>query len=232
MNKLNNYLKDWNLFEKIWLITFTIINIALFFVWKDTLLSLTASLTGIWCVVLVAKGKLSNYMFGLINVSLYAYLSYQQGYYGEVMLNVLYFLPMQFIGYYFWKKNMKESDEGSKDVIVNFLSNKGRIFWLTISGISIYLYGLLLKKLGGNLPFFDSTSTVLSVIAQILMTFRYVEQWILWIFVNIVTIILWVTTLSKGGVNITMVVMWSAYLINSTYGLYNWIKIYNNQEMV
>jgi len=227
---LKNYFSDWSTYEKVWLGVFTLINVVLFFVWDDTLLSLTASMTGIWCVVLVAKGKISNYLFGVVNVSLYAWLSYQQGYFGEVMLNGLYFLPMQFIGIWFWLKNKNPNKKDS--VYVKVMSNRLRGFWLAVSGISIFLYGLFLKSLGGNLPFFDSTSTVLSVIAQILMTLRYMEQWILWIFVNIVTIIMWITVLSKGGINVTMVVMWSAYLVNSIYGTINWWKMAKEQEVV
>jgi uncharacterized protein YdeI (YjbR/CyaY-like superfamily) len=41
-DRSKKYFKDWNLFEKIWLITFTAVNIYLFFAWHDTLISLTA----------------------------------------------------------------------------------------------------------------------------------------------------------------------------------------------
>ena len=36
-----------------------------------------AGITGVLCVVLVAKGSIWNYLFGLVNVSLYAYISYK-----------------------------------------------------------------------------------------------------------------------------------------------------------
>ena len=106
--------KDWNLFEKIWLGTFVLINIIIAVISKDSLLGFTASVTGIICVVLVAKGKVSNYFFGVINVLLYGYLSLSAKYYGEAMLNLIYFLPMQFIGLWIWLKNKTTIDEVSE----------------------------------------------------------------------------------------------------------------------
>lgn len=57
---MKNYFKDWNLSEKIWLFTFTAVNLYLFFAWHDTWIGLTASITGMLCVVLTAKGKISG----------------------------------------------------------------------------------------------------------------------------------------------------------------------------
>ncbi|MDO4626116.1 MAG: nicotinamide riboside transporter PnuC, partial [Pasteurellaceae bacterium] len=56
-----------------------------FFVQPDLPL---AAIAEILCVVFVGKGKISNYFFGLISVSLYAYISYTFQLYGEMMLNL------------------------------------------------------------------------------------------------------------------------------------------------
>ena len=63
-----------------------------------------AGIAGVLCVVLVAKGSIWNYLFGLINVSMYAYISYKASLYGDAGLNALYYLPMQFIGWWQWRK--------------------------------------------------------------------------------------------------------------------------------
>jgi len=228
VERLKNYFKDWTVFEKVWLLTFTIINIYLFFAWQDTVIGLITSLTGMLCVVLVAKGKVSNYWFGIINVTLYAYIAWGQKYYGEVMLNALYFLPMQFIGWWMWSKNTLKDKKD--DVKAEFLTNKGRILWTIISIIGVYVYGLILKKMGGNLPFVDSISTVLSVLAMILMAKRYMEQWILWIIVDIVSIIMWFKVFVTGGEDVSMLVMWLSYTVNAIYGLINWIKLHKSQQ--
>lgn len=221
---LKDYFKDWNLFEKIWLLAFSIINIYLFFAWHDTVIGLTASLTGMICVVLVAKGKISNYYFGIVNVVLYAYIAWQSKYYGEVMLNALYFLPIQFVGLYYWRINVDRRKTWD-DVKIKFLSFTERWAWLLISALGTFFYGLLLKYLGGTLPFVDSSTTVLSVVAMLLMVKRVTEQWILWIAIDVVSIYMWFYILAQGGNEISMLVMWSAYLVNAVYGFYNWIRM-------
>lgn len=228
MNKVREYFKDWTLWEKLWLGMFTLIIIGLSIYWQDKLMGVICSLTGIWCVVLVAKGRISNYWVGIVNIILYAIISYGYKYYGEVMLNAFYFLPMQFVGAYIWIKNKKS---GTKDnVIVKFLTNKQRVLWSIISILGIIGYGLVLKHLGGSLPFIDSMSTVLSIIAMILMAWRFMEQWILWIVVDVVTIILWFAVMVNGGNDISILLMWVAYLINAVYGMSNWIQMYKLQK--
>jgi len=223
MTKIKYFFSGWKAFELIWLSVFTIIIFGLSIYWKDSIIGLIASLTGIWNVVLVAKGKISNYYFGIVAVTTYAYTAYNQQYYGEVMLNMLYFFPMQFIGLYLWKKKGNSSQQS--EIKVRYMTNKQRTIWFFVTGLAIILYGFILQKLGGNLPFIDSSSTVMSIIAMILMVFIFVEQWILWILVDIVSIIMWVSVLVKGGNDIAILIMWIAFLVNAIYGLYNWIKI-------
>ena len=228
MELIKGYFKDWTLFEKIWLFIFTFAVIGLSIYWQDTLMGVICSLTGIWCVVLVAKGRISNYWVGIVNVILYAIISYGQKYYGEVMLNAIYFLPMQFIGAYIWIKNKKPNTKDS--IIIKKLSNKYRIVWSIVSIVGVVGYGAFLKSLGGQMPYIDAMSTVVSIIAMLLMAYRFLEQWVLWVIVDVVTVIMWLVVLAKGGTDISILLMWIAYLINAVYGLYNWNKMYKLQE--
>ena len=56
--------KDWTKFEKAWMLISIMVITTLSIVWKDTLIGFIASITGIICVVLVAKVKLASYLFG------------------------------------------------------------------------------------------------------------------------------------------------------------------------
>lgn len=230
MNRIKKYFSDWDLYEQIWLFLFTLIIIFLSVYWKDSLVGVFASLTGIWCVVLVAKGKIINYYFGMVNVLAYAYIAYHQHYYGEVMLNIFYFFPMQFVGIYLWKKKTRSTQKNAVKVV--YMTHKQRLFWSFITITATLIYGFVLKKLGGNLPFVDASSTVMSVIAMILMVFVFVEQWVLWILVDLVTIIMWWCVMIKGGNDIAVLVMWIAFLVNAVYGLYNWIKLEKQARLV
>ncbi|MDR6123526.1 nicotinamide mononucleotide transporter [Bacillus sp. SLBN-46] len=218
--------KNWSRFEIIWLLTFTMVNIYLFFAWEDSLIGLISSITGMLCVVLVAKGKISNYYFGIIQTGTYAYIAYGYGLYGEVMLNALFYFPVQFIGIYLWKKNKTDHGVKGEDVIVKSLTKKGWLYTLLLMLTLIVGYGFFLKFLGGKVVWTDSATNVLSIAAQILMLKRYTEQWLLWMSVNILSIFLWVTALvTQGGNDFSMLVMWSAFLVNSVYGYINWRKL-------
>ncbi|MCM3767242.1 nicotinamide riboside transporter PnuC [Neobacillus niacini] len=226
-----NILRGWTLFEKLWLVTFTLVNVYLFFAWKDTILGLITSISGMLCVVLVAKGKVSNYYFGIIQTGTYAYISYGYGLYGEVMLNALFYFPLQFVGIYLWRKHKTEHTVHGEEIQIGTLTKKGWIITLTTFLAVFVLYAFLLAELGGNVVWIDSATTILSVVAQILMLKRFTEQWLFWIVVNVLSIALWLKALIlQGGNDVSMLVMWSAFLINSIYGYYNWSKVYKQQK--
>ena len=224
MNYIKEYFKDWNLFERLWLLGFTAVNIWLFFVWHDSWIGLTASLSGMICVVLVAKGKISNYYFGFLNIVAYAYVAYQNKYYGDFMLNAYFYFPMQFVGLYYWIKHRNKA-KTKDDVRVSYLGMGEKIVWALLTVVATILYGIYLGNIGGRLPFVDSTTTILSIVATILMVKRVTEQWLLWIIVDVVSIYMWVYRIWQGSADISMVVMWTAFLVNAIYGYYNWRKL-------
>ena len=93
------------------------------------------------------------------------------------------------------------------------------------TAVIVVIYWQILTHLGGQLALIDAMSTVFSVIALIMQVARYAEQWLLWIIVNVVSVVMWVLLIGKDSSAITMVVMWVAYLFNSVYGYYNWKKL-------
>lgn len=188
-----------------------------------------AGIAGVLCVVLVAKGSIWNYLFGIINVSMYAYISYKASLYGDAALNALYYVPMQFIGYWQWRKRGASiREESGKEVQV-----KARRFtWTQRAALAagcaaaVVAVGFLLKYLGDPQPFKDSTTTVLSIVAQALMALAFMEQWALWIITNIVSVVMWCICVSRGEAHAAvMVIMWTFYLLNSLNGLRVWIKL-------
>ena len=59
------------------------------------IISPLGAITGVICVVLVAKGNLYNYAFGIVNAIGYGTVAWQTGYYGDWLLNWFFFLPTQ-----------------------------------------------------------------------------------------------------------------------------------------
>ena len=190
-----------------------------------------AGIAGVLCVVLVAKGSIWNYLFGLVNVSMYAYISYKASLYGDAALNALYYLPMQFIGWWQWRKRgaaVSESEAGGKGVQVKArrFTWSQRIILALGCTAAVIAGGFLLRHLGDPQPFKDSTTTVLSIVAQALMALAFMEQWVLWIITNIVSVVMWVVCVTRGEAHAAvMVIMWSFYLLNSVNGLRVWLKL-------
>jgi nicotinamide mononucleotide transporter len=171
----------------------------------------------------VAKGHIANYLFGLIQVTLYVYISWQSRLWGEVMLNGLYYIPMQFIGFFSWKRRM--ISQSNTQVQSQRLTPVIRLYIGVATLLITLLYGYILDRLNGQTPYIDAASTLLSVVAMILMVRAYAEQWVLWICVNILTVIIWLLSAYRQEPHaIVMVMMWSVYLINSVYGLIRWMK--------
>ena len=194
-----------------------------------------AGITGVLCVVLVAKGSIWNYLFGLVNVSLYAWISYKAALYGDAGLNAFYYVPMQFVGWWQWRKRgaAVSSDEarklsGEEDVRVKArrMSWSQRLYLALGCIAGIVAVGLLLRHLGDPQPFKDSTTTVLSIVAQALMAMAFMEQWCLWIITNIVSVVMWTICVVRGEAHAgVMVIMWVFYLLNSLNGFRVWLRL-------
>lgn len=193
----------------------------------DTVLSIVASITGVICVILCGMGKVSNYFFGTINVVLYALVAWRAKYYGDVMLNLLYYFPTNILGWIVWNKNI---DKESNTVYKRRMTIKQDLILLVISILAVFGYGYVLRLLGGNLPFVDSMSTVLSVIAQILMIKRFMEQWVIWIVVDVVSVIMWVAALFTEGASIAVLLMWAIYLGNAVIMFVKWLQETKQQK--
>ncbi|MEO3946609.1 nicotinamide riboside transporter PnuC [Gorillibacterium sp. CAU 1737] len=218
---MRRILSRWSIYELIWLGLFCGTAIGITVISKDTLFGFTVFLTGVLCVLLAAKGSLMTYVFGMYNTFGYAYLAYGNGLYGEVMLNLLFFVPMNVIGFVMWKNHREEGK-----VVMKQMSGKSLLGVAAISAFGSLALGFALSFIPSqNSPYIDALTTVLSVMATFLMVRRYKEQWLLYIVLNLFTVVLWVIRLLDGSPDgALMIVMWSAYLINALYGYYTWNK--------
>jgi nicotinamide mononucleotide transporter len=187
----------------------------------DSLFSASVLLSGILCVSLIAVGRIEGYIFSLYNSISYAWLAYNNGLFGETMLNLGFFLPTGILGIYLWKRKLKE------DVVV--MRSLKWPYRAMIVGVCVFLTLGLGKGLsmieGQNSPYPDGTTNVLSIVATFLMLGRYMEQWFLYITLNIVTIAMWVIRWNAGGNSgDLMIIMWGLFLVNSLYGCWRWHK--------
>ena len=178
---MKKFLKNWNWFEIIWLALFSSVAVGLSIFWRYDYIAFTVFLTGVLCVVLAAKGNIWNYIFGIYNSIGYAWLSYHNGLFGEVMLNVLFFVPTGIIGWFMWRKKTEHSIVKMRKM--KRITAVATVFLCTIGTIA---FGLWLSSLKGqNTPYFDAFNVIASILATLAMMWRYREQWILYIGINI-----------------------------------------------
>ncbi|WJJ58394.1 nicotinamide mononucleotide transporter [Klebsiella phage vB_KpnM_NDO71] len=190
------------------------------------LVEFISSVTGIIGAILVAKGKLSSYYWGFVATVLYAYISFTYKLYGETIMYTLLFTPMQVIGGIIWARKLTVSADGERaDVIKKYLTTKQR--WIVGIGtlVTIGLYAEFVSLLKGSMPGLDSATEILSVLATYLMMVRYAEQWLIWLLVNTVAIVMWVqATIHHQGAGSAILAMWVTFWLNSLYGWYKWRK--------
>lgn len=215
----NEFLGGWKPFEVVWLALFILAQFWAFSQSEEpnSLLAMVSGIAGIICVVFVSKGKVSNYFFGLIFAYTYFYVAWGSNFLGEMNTVLYVYIPAQFIGYFLWKENLQK-DNGSQAVIVKSLSVKGWAVLLAAIAVGTFLFVQALNWAGGSSTGLDGLTTIIVVAAQLLMILRYREQWALWILLNVLSIVLWSETPA-------MYLMYSAYLLNSVYGYWNWSKL-------
>lgn len=192
------------------------------------LLAVIAAVCGVINIVLICKANLWNYLFGLITVVTYAIVAFTSHNYGVAVINGLILAPMQFHGYFQWRKrgaDLEIENGEATQVEARRMSWKMRALVLVVCGAMIAIVSLILRLFDASAPIYDSTSTIMNIAGQILMNYAFMEQYFIWIIVNVSTVIMWVITASNGDSQAPiMIIMWSVYLINSIYGLINWLS--------
>lgn len=169
-----------------------------------------------------AKGKVAGLCFAIINSALYAYQCLGIPLYGEVMYNVLYSIPVSATAIYLWKRNATSDGE----VRFRTMTPKLMAGVAAATAVGVWGYSELLKYMGGSFVFMDSLTTVVSVIASMLYLLRYSEQWLMWVIVNALSIIMWIMVFVSGDTTaLLIIVMKTVNLLNSLYGYMNWRKI-------
>ncbi len=230
---LREYIKletsGWKWYEIVYLAVCTLAILIPSIITGDSLMAIISATCGAISVVLTGKGKLGTYIFGGIQCALYAIISYKATYYGETLLNVLYLLPLEVVGFRSWMKNMNSENA---EVVKLKMTWRQRIFWTLILSAGTIILGLILKRFNDAMPFMDAFTTVGTMIAFVLTVKRYSENWWIWIAINVATVIMWVGNVLKGGENasVATLLMWSVYLVNSVIMLIRWMREANRNS--
>ena len=221
MTELKNVLKGFTKMEWVGTIAFLVVLLTTQIATGSTLIALFASLMGFFYVTLVRKGLRLCYVFGGLQIATYIYISLSSRFYGDVMLNSFNLL-MQPIGWILWSKKSNNGQVEVKKLEMNQLIAIFAVWFMIIC-----LYGkFILAPLGGNTPMIDAITTVTSITAMLLSLNAYKDQWTFWIICNTTTVYMWILAIGRGDQSaFPMVVMWTAYLINSLVAKRQWDKM-------
>lgn len=201
------------------------------------LIAAFGSLMGIASVVCSANGSIFTFLFGLLDVAIYAvmcFITWRNGGagLGNAIINGLYFVPMQFIGFAQWKKRGAKSD---KHVNARRLNGKQWILFSTLFIVGTIVVYILLsavdKEAAGKFlrvaVLMDAVSMVCNILGQYLLSTAYMEQWVFWILVNISSVTMWAIALKQSSDTYTAIylVKYAFYLLNSLNGLRLWMRM-------
>lgn len=169
------------------------------------------TVAGLLCIWLASLEKIINYFFGLINVTLFAVIFFQIQLYASLLLQLFFFVA-NIYGCYAWSRQTNNNEALLK---IRWLPLPKAMGWLAACVVAIGLmtvyidpvFGFLtrvavsiMQALGLNVtqpelqpdafPFWDSCMMVLSIVAMILMTRKYVENWLLWVIINVISVVI------------------------------------------
>lgn len=178
---------------------------------KGMELSLISGLCGVISVVLISRRKMSQFLFGFIQLGTYFVLSWNERLWGEVGTTIFYIVTLA-CALFVWSKNREGAVVKSRTLKIKTNILVGAITFLGILGM-----WKILATTTDSQPFMDAFTTVPAVTAQLLMTFRYREQWIYWIIINFSSLVMW----SIAG-DFNMMAQFGFWALNCLYGWMLW----------
>jgi len=172
--------------------------------------------TGILCVWLAAKNNILNWPIAIVSVLIYTLIFFETRLYSDMGLQV-YFLLMNIYGWYFWSKK-KNAGENPTPVIS---ITKLEVILSVIAVILLTLIpGFLLhQNTKAAYPYIDSFCTACSLVAQVFLARKVLQNWLIWIFVDIIYVAVY---LSKGLYPTAM--MYTLYIYIAWMGYQEWKK--------
>ena len=178
-------------------------------------LEIIAVALGVANILLVAKRNIWNFPVALIMVALYARIFWEAKLYSDAGLQGFFF-AVNLYGWWSWRANKADAGE----VVIERLTRTALTSWIAGSIIAMLGWGTVMARLtDASLPYADASVAMLSVAAQLLMTWRKIENWYWWIVVNILSIGLY----AVKGLYLTTG-LYVVFLILAVWGLINWRK--------
>ena len=200
------------------------------------LVSAFGSLMGVLSVVSSANGKIWTFIVGFIDVTIYGIMCIIGSKYGNGALHLLYFAPMQIVGFRQWKKR---GAVGGETVRARRLDGRHWLMYslLFLAGcvVTYFILSRFDKSAADSFirwaVVLDVLPVMCNILGQLLMSMAYMEQWIFWIGVNISSILMWGSMLNTNADSFASiyVIKYCFYLLNALNGLRIWVVLSRKQ---
>lgn len=176
-------------------------------------------------LVLVNQGRITNYLFGFIGSAVWLVISLQNMLIGDIFSQAFYVI-MNVLGIYWWQKAINEQDTEESEGVK---AKKMTILQGVLAAIgTVIIYAIVVTvsiHAGGNQVWLDGTLLPLGIAGQVLMTLGYRSQWVAWIAIDAINVIIWAGQLATGGpAALSMLVLQVVMLVNAFYGTWCWFK--------
>lgn len=218
---------EWNTFEWVLLSILLVAQAAAFIISGDySTMGWVALVTGIstiLCLVLVNKGRITNYFWGFVSSATWLVVAFHNWLIGDIFSQSFY-VVMQIFGIIAWAKMMNDQDDKS---VVKPRKLTPLLVFLSIAG-TLAIYAIVVSisiSADGNQVWLDGTLLPLGIAGQVLMTFGYRSQWAAWIVLDVVNVVIWSNQLASGGVAaLSMLILQIVMLVNCLYGTWCWFS--------
>ena len=180
-------------------------------------LSLLSGLLGITSVILCSQGNIWTFAFGFGQILTYSGLCWMERFYAGLLMNAFYFFS-QIYGIYAWRRRRT----GESAIIIPRSLPVGWFVVLcaAVAALSAGVGWILDGYTDDSQPYMDAITTVVSVVAQVMLVMAIRQQWWLWLFVDVLFVAMWI----MAG-NWSMVAQYSFWCINCIYGMLRWKEL-------
>ena len=181
-----------------------------------------AALTALICIFLTIRNSIWNWVWGLMSVVLYAWVFWTGNIYANAWLQILYYVPIQFIGWYVW---LRFGPKRNDDLPVTELSTGARLGWIGATTALTVLFYWIFRRTADPLPLADGLTTALSIVAQYLQVYKRFENWLFWIAADLIYVFYLFPT-QKLYVSTGLYVI---FTVMAAMGAIEWVRIMRAQ---
>lgn len=174
-------------------------------------------------LILVDRGRLTNYLWGFIGCATWLIVVIMNHLVGDIFSQIFY-VTMQFVGVWVWRRQLDRQEKNEYEEVNARMFTWWQGILAVIATIVIYLIVVFVSShTGGVQVWLDGTLLPLGVVGQILMTYGYRSQWVAWIILDVIKVVIWFNQLSAGGPGaMSMFVLQVVMLANGFYGAWVW----------